>query len=294
MLLLQVLLNSTVIGVETLLIGAGLYLIYNVAGMYAVHLGAAMMASAYTYYAVVILAGGAPFLGWLAAILLTMILMLLSYYLLRPTIRTGERSLSLLISIALLTGFDSVLGLLFGSGPKFLYPDVLPVYEFAGLQINITGIAIIGIGIFATLVAAFFLHATPLGRKLRAVKQHRQSGEALGLNVSSIQAHTFMIAGALVAVMGILATMNDVAIPAGATPHVLTALIAFFVGGVHSFKGLVICTFGLILSVEVITSMTIFGANIASTWTAAIMFGIALLVLLIKPEGVFTLNKRLS
>lgn len=280
--------------VQVLLLAAALYLIYTVSGVVCIHLGAVMVASAYTYYALVIMAGLPAALGWVTAMIIGIMLSLGSYWLLRPLIKKNFDLLGLLLAIGLMIGLEAVIGLMFGASPRFLIQGAIPTIHLGSYTLNIVGLWTLIIGAVITVVALGMVYGTSAGRKLRAVYQHRSAAQSLRLNVNRVQVWTYVCAGGIVAIIGVLACMNDAATPQYGTTQILPAFIAFIVGGVRSFKGTILTVVFMILGVEFLTGMNFSGVSFSSSWTNGFIFVFAIIALLLKPEGLFAIKSRQS
>jgi branched-subunit amino acid ABC-type transport system permease component len=294
MLFIQILVNSSVTTMQVLLLSAALYLVYTVSGVFAVHLGALIITSAYLYYTFAILLAWPSILAWLAAILGSILFSVLIYFLLRPLIKEGSDQLSLLLSIALMLSIETVLEMVFGSSPQYLIPGVLDQVYFGAYRITEPGLwtLLSGTGLLAFL--AIVLHSTPLGRKVRALNQHVPASESLHLNTQKVQITIYIFAGIIAAAVGILLGMNNAITPHGGTTLILSAFIALIVGGVKSYKGVVLATLLIILSSKLLTGLPLGSVNISTTWENAILFLLALLALLIKPQGLLSFQTRQS
>jgi|GEM_PF-1397990 len=294
MLAVQILINSSVIMVQVLLLAAALYLIYTVSGVVCIHLGSVLVASAYTYYALVIMAGLPAALGCLGALFMGVTLSLASYGLLRPLISKKLDLLALLLCIAMMLGLEALIGLIFGASPRFLIEGAIPTIDIGPYSLNLVGVWTLIIGFIVTVTALGVIYGTSAGRKLRAVNQHEYAAQSLRLNVTRVQVWTYVIAGGVVAVMGILTCMNDAVTPQFGNSQILPAFIALIVGGVRSFKGTVLTAMLMILGIEFLTGMSFGSFSFSPSWNNALIFGFALIALLIKPEGLFSFKQRSS
>ncbi len=72
-----------------------------------------------------------------------------------------------------------------------------PPIRFMGGALPWQGLALILLGLFATLLVTLFLLRTPLGRQMRATAENSEAAELLGIDVDRIRTLAFGIAGAL-------------------------------------------------------------------------------------------------
>jgi len=163
MLIVQIFINSLVIGTQVLLLAAGLYLIQAVTKTYHIALGAIATAGAYTYYALY----EAGLSGWLclvAGLAGAGLICWLSFFLLRKYINASQDLLALLSSLTLGVAMEALMGIIFGPEGRFLVKGVLPVYEWAGLHITQVGLWTIILGVVTAAASYVFFISITLGQ----------------------------------------------------------------------------------------------------------------------------------
>jgi branched-subunit amino acid ABC-type transport system permease component len=142
---------------------------------------------------------GLPLWVYLPAALLAAVLFLLAVerFLLRPRSAWPTGSLILLtLAAAFLT--RGALQLVMGVDP-LSFPRTFagrPIFVAGGV-LTPQGLALIVIGIAATVAVMLFLRLSPLGHRLRAVAENPDAAELLGVDVDRSRALAFGIAGAL-------------------------------------------------------------------------------------------------
>jgi branched-chain amino acid transport system permease protein len=138
-----------------------------------------------------------------------------------------------------------------------------------------------------TGVLLFFIHKTKMGKAMRAVSEDAGAAQLMGINVSSTISLAFAIGSGLGAVAGVIYGAKFSLI----NPYIgamlgIKAFIAAVLGGIGSIPGAMVG--GLMIGVA--ESLTI--SYISSDFSDAIVFGILILILLIKPAGLFGKNVR--
>lgn len=143
-------------------------------------------------------------------------------------------------------------------------------------------ILIIVIAVVAAIALDLGVRRTRYGRAIRAVAYDPSTSGLLGINVNLVAAVTMFVAGALAGLAGVLLSVNLGAEDAttGQT-YLLTAFAILIVGGVGSVRGAVSAAY-LIAIVE--TAVTAYGP---SQWRDGVAFLLILLVLLVRPQGLF-------
>jgi branched-chain amino acid transport system permease protein len=125
------------------------------------------------------------------------------------------------------------------------------------------------------------MHRTYLGRALRAVAQHRYAATLMGVNVNNVYAIAFGLGTAFVGIAaGLLAPQYPV-FPTVGTYFVLTAFVIVVLGGLGSLYGAVAGS--MIIGIV----DTLAGFYIAPDLKEVVYFGIFLLILVLRPNGLF-------
>jgi len=139
--------------------------------------------------------------------------------------------------------------------------------------------------IVAFAILAYFFMKTNTGLKMRAVSEDHELSMSVGINITFIFAIAWIIAVMLGTLSGILLG-NRIGLAPTITPLVaLRAFPAVIFGGLESIVGAVIggLTIGIIENVV--------GGMIDRTFGEATAYIILLLVLIIRPQGLFGLKR---
>lgn len=133
-----------------------------------------------------------------------------------------------------------------------------------------------------------FLKKTQTGRAIRAVAQNRAAAQLMGINVNRIYVLTFGIGAACV---GLAASMLAPLYPTSSnigTYFVLTAFVVVVLGGLGSIGG----AFAGAMVIGLIDSLS--GFYIGSDLREVAVFGVFLLILILRPSGLFGRRLNLS
>ena len=124
------------------------------------------------------------------------------------------------------------------------------------------------------------VNRTRLGRQMRAVAADREAAEMLGINVNFVITATFFLGSALAGVAGIMGGLlfNQVTATIGFIAG-LKAFTAAVVGGIGSIPGAMLG--GLVIGV----AESFVTGYISSTYSNLIVFGILIVVMLLRPTG---------
>ncbi len=175
--------------------------------------------------------------------------------------------------------------LIFGAAPKSFESVVkMPAVSFAGGTLTVTGESIVTIAtcIVIMIVLTIFVNKTKPGRAMLAVSEDRGAAQLMGVNVNGTIALTFAIGSALAAVAGaLLCSAYPTLTPyTGAMPGIKAFVAAVF-GGIGSIPGAMLG--GILLGL--IESLS--RAYISSEMADAIVFLVLIVVLVVKPTGIF-------
>jgi branched-chain amino acid transport system permease protein len=170
-------------------------------------------------------------------------------------------------------------------------PVTMPGEEWAlhlGEDIRIDGARIVTIAITLVLFAVlyFVVYRTHLGRTMRATAQGAETAALMGIRKRRVAALVFFLGGALGGAAGaMLGGLFNVRPDMGFQP-LLMALIIIIFGGMGSLGGAIIA--GLILGV--LYNLTVY--YVGSKLGDLVPFGVLLIVLMVRPQGLFGLPGR--
>jgi branched-chain amino acid transport system permease protein len=171
--------------------------------------------------------------------------------------------------------------LIFGATP---IPQA-SIVNFEGIRLG--GITISGITVVTLIVTTvcmtlltWFINKTKLGSAMRAVSEDKGAAELMGIDVNKTISFTFAFGSALASIAGILYVCQYQSLKPtlGAMPGI-KAFVAAVLGGIGSVPGAMLG--GILLGLVESLSK----AYISTELSDAIVFGILVLVLLIKPSG---------
>lgn len=175
---------------------------------------------------------------------------------------------------------------LFISDQSMAYPQAFEVqhFRFLGADVNTLQVLILAVSLVLMLSLHFFVNKTRLGTAIRAVAQDAPTASLMGIPVNQIIALTFLIGGALGGVAGALNGMyyGSIKYNMGFVPGI-KAFTAAVLGGIGNIPGAM--WGGVILGV--LESMVAGFIPNGSDWKDVIAFGVLLLILLFRPEGLF-------
>ena len=288
--LTQLIANGLVSGCLYALMALGFVLIYNTTRIFHIAHGAVYTAGAYLLYLFLIVAE----MSFLPAALLTLLFTAgmgvgIEFLVYRPLEkRKSSLLIALLSSIGLYTVMVNLIAMLFGNETKVLRPGVETTYQFA--NIILTKIQLAEVITFAILfpLVMLLLKTTFWGKAVRAVRDHPQLAEVMGIRIQTIRYSVFALGSLLAGVAAMLAALDVGMDPHVGMPMLLVGAVAVIVGGVGTFAGAVLGAFFIAL----LQSLVIW--QISARWIDAVTFLILILFLVFKPEGILGVRKRVE
>jgi branched-chain amino acid transport system permease protein len=166
-------------------------------------------------------------------------------------------------------------------------PNILPtgvVFEIGGNKYRWSSLIVAASTIPVLILLVWLVQKTRQGKAMRATAQDQEAAAMMGINVNRTISFTFLIAGALAGVAGLLYALysTNIQYDQGFTLG-LIAFTAAVLGGIGNLPGAVL---GAIL----IGMIQQFNEGLSwhapgSDWTQSIVFAILILILVFRPEG---------
>lgn len=284
---LQQIINGTHIGAIYALIALGYTMVYGIVKLINFAHGDIMMMGAYLAFLVLSNLGWPLWLAILISMAISALVGVVMEKLAYKPLRDAPRIWALISAIGVSFFLQNLFLLLFKPDPRpFPAPKITPL-KIGGLQIS--GITVI------TLILSFsimiildrFIKKTRTGKAMRATSEDKEAAALMGISVNRTISITFAIGSALGALGGILFAVAYPQIDPymGVMPG-LKAFVAAVLGGIGIMPGAMLG--GILLGIA--ESLT--KGYLSTRWSDAVVFGILILVLLIKPTGILGKNTR--
>ncbi|MBK5200902.1 MAG: branched-chain amino acid ABC transporter permease [Spirochaetaceae bacterium] len=164
---------------------------------------------------------------------------------------------------------------------KLEYPFDNAPFTVGGVVITPHQVMILIVSLIMMLALIIFVNNTRMGKAMRAVSLDQDTSRLMGINVNSVISLTFAIGSALAASGGMLIALDFKVYPSMGMMIGLKAFVAAVVGGIGNIGGAMLG--GILLGLLETFGVAILGIPPAMKDT--ISFGILILVLLVKPEG---------
>ncbi|MBX6352510.1 MAG: branched-chain amino acid ABC transporter permease [Thermoflavifilum sp.] len=280
-LLLQEILNGIVVGSIYSLVALGLTLVYGVMEIPNFAHGHLYMLGAYIAF---FLLTSAHFSYWpalLGAVVVLVVVGLLVERLVFNPLRKAPQVNAMIASVGVMLFLEALAQAIWG--PNYLqmptpYGNVLHI---GALSVTQQQLLVVVAAIVMMVLLNLFLKRTMIGAAIEAVAQHREGALLVGIPSGRIAMLTFAIASGLAALAAVLVTPINLLFPAMGTMVIMKAFVIIVLGGMGSIPGAILGGYILALA------ESIGGAYISTNYQDLIAFAVLVLILSIRPAGLF-------
>ena len=271
--------NGLIWGLIIALIALGLSLIFGVMGIVNMAHGDFYMVGAVLAFYLF------PLLGnfWLALLVVPLIIAVIAApierFILRPY--EGHHAVTMIATVGISFILQQATLATYGGIPKKMADPWEVTFNLFGVSYPGYQFLIAGISVVILAAIWIFLYRTSYGVLIRASIQDQDMAAAMGIDVNKVLVGTFVLGSVLAAIGGVLAAPitqvfylmgNDVA---------LLAFIVVIIGGLGSLGGTLVAALSL-CSLEGVLS-----AVLNPTQSKAAIFVVMIIILMIRPRGLF-------
>ncbi|MBS6511071.1 MAG: branched-chain amino acid ABC transporter permease [Clostridiales bacterium] len=269
------------------LIALGYTMVYGIAKMLNFAHGDVIMVGAYTLSVSASMLGISPYLGVLISIVFCAVLGVVLEKVAYKPLRNSSPLAVLITAIGVSYFLQSLALLIFGSQQQKVASVInIPSIYLGSIELTGESIATLGVTIVIMIALTLFIKKTKTGRAMLALSEDRGAAQLMGINVNRTISITFAIGSGLAAVAGVLfvSSYGFVGPYTGSLPGI-KAFVAAVLGGIGSIPGAMLG--GILLGVIESFSQ----AYISTQLSDAIVFGVLILVLLVRPAGLLGRKK---
>ena len=285
----EVLIGGLLAGVMYSLVALGFVLIYKASGVFNFAQGAMVFFAALTFVGLQE-TFALPFWAAFGLALAAMVVLgiLTERIVLRPLVNQPQITL-FMATIGLAFFIEGLAQLIWGTNVRRLDigikdEPIAPVLERFDIVISSFDlIAALVAGVLVTVLAVFF-QVTRVGRALRAVADDHQAALAVGIPLKQIWAIVWSVAGFVALVAGLMWGARN-GVQFALTFVALKALPVLILGGFESVLGAIVG--GLIIGALEKLAEVYLGPHIGGGIEGWFAYVMALLFLLVRPEGLF-------
>ena len=285
---LSYLINGISLGSVYAIIALGYTMVYGIAKMLNFAHGDVIMIGCYVVFLAMNGQGWPPLVAVVLSVIVCTVLGIVIEKIAYKPLRRATPLAVLITAIGVSYFLQNAALLLFGADTKsFTNVVTLPSLKLAGGSLTISGTTIVTVLACVIIMAGLmlFINKTKAGQAMLAVSEDKGAAQLMGINVDGTIALTFAIGSGLAAVAGVLlcSAYPSLTPYTGSMPGIKAFVAAVF-GGIGSIPGALVG--GILLGI-----IEIFGkAYISSQMADAIVFAVLIVVLLVKPAGLFGKN----
>jgi branched-chain amino acid transport system permease protein len=280
--LLDIIISGLISGSVYALLAIGFSLTFGVARIVNIAHTAFFMLAAYCIYFLAHTMGWHPVWGMAVAVVLVTLLGMLSYKFLINPIREHEGAV-LIGTIALAIAFQELMFIKF-TGTYLSVPSLVPgfftifgVKVFYQQLLTFCAAAVVMAGLWVLLMK------TRLGLAIRSTAQDREVANLMGINEAQAAMITMGISVGLAAFTGAIVVPLTILEPLMWMHPLIMMMAAVVLGGLGSLKGSFVGAYILGFA----ESLVVFLAPMGAFLKGSVALSIMILVLLIRPEGLF-------
>ncbi len=282
------LINGISLGSVYAIIALGYTMVYGIAKMLNFAHGDVIMIGCYVVFTVVSTMKLSPILGIVLSVIMCTALGVIIERIAYKPLRKASKLAVLITAIGVSYFLQNIALLIFKANTKS-FTSVVPFKSLKLMngQLVVTGETIVTVLTCVVIMIGLtlFIKKSRAGQAMLAVSEDQGAAQLMGVNVDATIALTFAIGSALAAVAGMLLCSSYPSLTpyTGAMPGIKAFVAAVF-GGIGSIPGAFLG--GILLGIIEILGK----AYISSQLSDAIVFGVLILVLLIKPTGILGKN----
>ena len=287
---LQVVVNGLLLGGLFAITSVGLTLIFGIVKVVNFAHGEFLMIGMYATFLITTRLGVHPYAAVVAVTPLLFVLgMMTQKFLIEPLMAARNHDIQIFATVGLSTALINLALLLFGADiattPSY---GLRTAVEIGPVRMLVGQIVMFVVAAALVLGLHLFLQRTQAGRGIRAVAQNRAAAQLMGINVSRVYMITFGLGAACVGLAATLVAPLYPTSPGIGTYFVLTAFVVVVFGGLGSIGG----AFLGAMIIGLIDSLA--GFYIGSDMREVAVFGVFLLILILRPQGLFGGRQTLS
>ena len=280
-LLPQTIINGIMLGSVYALVALGLTLIYGILEIPNFAHGALYMIGAFIAFFCMTSLGLSYWIALvvsLAALFVTG--MVIERFIYRPFYKQPHVS-SFIVAVGLILIMENGALVLWGADFRRIPPPKSGILNVLGITVTYQRLMVILLAALLILAIHLFIKKTRMGAAIEATSQNREGAQLMGINTSFVGQATFGLGTALAAVAAVLVAPILLISATMGESVIAMAFVVIILGGMGSFIGAVVG--GYIIGLL----ETLVSTYVTSYYVEALIFGVLVLVLAVKPTGLF-------
>jgi branched-chain amino acid transport system permease protein len=287
---LQLIAAALITGVLYALISLGLNLIYGTMRLLNVAHGDLVMIGAYVAFMAFSLLNIGPLVSMFGAALICGFLGWLSYKCVFQRLLSASQILSRLEENSLLLFFGiSVIiqniAILIFSADRQGFEYLSAIVEMGDVRLTGARLAVLIVGAIISIIAVLFLRYSIFGLAMNALIQNRDASAIVGINIDRVQMMSLVFGFGITGLAGALISMMEPISPVMGFPYTMSAFVIIILGGLGNL-------WGGFLAALLLGILEVFGVALTGPeWRSVLVYGIFILILIFKPQGLLGLGK---
>ncbi|MCA9907207.1 MAG: branched-chain amino acid ABC transporter permease [Anaerolineae bacterium] len=276
--------NGLTLGAFYALVTLGLSLIFGVARLVNFAHGDIFMVGGYTLFLLLNLSGvdlPYPLIILIVVVVTAIVGLLVERVVIHPILNQSWR-VQAVATLGISIVLQNLALILFTSDPKQTpTPYSRQIIEVMDIRISVQRLIVLVVVVIAFLGLQWFVKHTQLGKAMRAVSQNREMCQIVGIDVQRIAMLTFAMSAGLAGLAAALMAPLFSVTPTMGLLITLKALAAVILGGLGQVNGAFYAAF-LLGMIE-----ALFGGYVSYQFRDVVSFGIFVLILFVRPQGLF-------
>jgi branched-subunit amino acid ABC-type transport system permease component len=293
-----ILFDTLIIGSEMALIAVGMTLVFGVVKFVNVAQVEFATLGAYGTLLAGSIVGGGLILESVLGIVVIALVAVALYHAIFIRLLSRSPATAMIGSLALSILLRALIQTITGPQPKALDVPLERGIDIGGAFVTPTQLRLIGISVAALVLLLAVHRFTPFGRSVRAVEANPELAAAAGINVGRVINSVWLLAGGFGALGGIVVAIDtQISLEMG-FQLLLPVLAVVLLGGLGSVGGAVLASYllafgeALVLRIDFGKLVGSGSALLDSSYRPAVGFVLLLLVLLVRPQGIFGRVRR--
>lgn len=286
--LLQFIINGLIYGTIIALASLGFAIVYNTTRIFHIAYSILYIIAPYTVLAISRHAGYSLWTGIMLAIILTVLISVAIQLIVYQPIEKKKGSLNVLLisSIGVMIVGINIIALIFGNETQTLNSELSRTFHLGRIIITYNQLLQFTVG--AIIIGGFLLALkfSHFGIKTRALRDDPELCSIYKMNIPRFKLALYALSGLFISIAGILMAWDIGMDPYVGMPMLLNAVVALIVGGIGKFYAPILG--GIILGL--LQSLVVW--QFSSNWQETVTFGILILFLLFRPQGLFGEKQR--
>jgi branched-chain amino acid transport system permease protein len=187
----------------------------------------------------------------------------------------------ILMSIGLAFLLRAIVQWFWSTDIRTLDVNTTSTVDFLGLRIGQTQLVVVIVGVAVLIAVGVMLRMTLLGKRMRALSDDLELAETAGIDTRRVITYTWIFAGALAGLAGVLAASITDLYPELGFELLLPIFAAVILGGIGDAFGALVA--GMLIGVMTEWSTLVIDAR----WKTGVGFLVLVIALIVRPQGIF-------